>query len=524
MPLINYNNKIIVSGAPIPMTSNYNLAWTSFNSAQVILTWQDIFTNEDGYKIERSDDGVTYSQIGTVGASVLTYTDSHAVSIDSTYYYRIRGYKGATDAGYSNVATVVYNFTGWYGVEWDITTSDPLLTRIASDMTLHASLPVQSEMKGCVLAENGTVAYYLDPTDWTKKVNGDASVLDGTDGHVMVEMPAYYVSFETSGNTQRVKISLGVNPGWTLIPACYMGAYEAALNWSTLKLASVINSGTTYRGGNNTAAWDGTYRTLLGKPATNISRTDFRTCARNIGTSQWNVNPYFTHKSMFWLYMVEYANRNCQSAVTGDTIQGYHQGGLGLGVTTLDTGQWNTYNSYNPVIPCGASNSLGNFSGEVSYGIPSYPSAGSTTYVKVPRYRGIENPFGHIWKWSDGVNFDVNVSTSSLYATNNPNYFTNSIVNMTNYGSIARVSAYVKQLLFGTNGDILPIVGGTTAGGSVITFWCDYYYCTTATNVYALVLGGLASTGSGAGLRSCYVYRGATTAGSDVGARLCFLP
>jgi hypothetical protein len=523
MPVITNSNRVIISGGIYPFVVSYNLQITAQNSSYVILSWNDYFQNEDGFKIEYSTDSINYSVINTTAASVTSYVHNISVTGNTTTYYRIRAYKGTSYADYSNVVSAVYNFTDWYGIQWDITASSPLVTRIASNMTLHSTLPVQSGMRACVLKETGVVNYYLNPLDWTQNATGGTSKLDGTDGHVMIEIPAYYILFNQTGNTQSVKISSGNNTGWTLVPKCYIGAYEASLNRSTNKLASIINTTTTYRGGNNTSSWDGTYRTLLGKPATNISRTNFRTYARNIGTTQWNILPYHVYKSMFWLYMIEYANRNCQSAVTGNTVQGYHQGGLGLGVTTVDTNVWNSYNSYNPVVPCGSSNSLGNFSGEVSYGIPAMPASGSTTYVKVPRYRGIENLFGHIWKWQDGAVFDVNASTSSFYFTSNPNYFDDSTANKTNQGNIARASDYVKTLLFGTNGDILPIVGGT-AGASAITYWCDYYYSNTSTALYALFVGGSAYDGSFAGLGYCSSHYAASDVSTALGSRLCFLP
>lgn len=77
-----------------------------------------------------------------------------------------------------------------YGVEWDTTVADPALTRIGNSL-LHKSLPIQSQYKGCV-ANNGVINYYLDPNDWSKKITGEDSVLDGTDGTVRVHTPKFY--------------------------------------------------------------------------------------------------------------------------------------------------------------------------------------------------------------------------------------------------------------------------------------------------------------------------------------------
>ena len=47
-------------------------------------------------------------------------------------------------------------------------------------------------MKACLLNDDGSVNYYLNPNDWSKKITGEASNLDGTDGQVMIEIPEHY--------------------------------------------------------------------------------------------------------------------------------------------------------------------------------------------------------------------------------------------------------------------------------------------------------------------------------------------
>ena len=87
-----------------------------------------------------------------------------------------------------------------YGIEWDITVSDPHCTRIGNP-ELHRTLPLQSSMKGCLLADDGTVNEYLPEDDWSN------SVLDGSKGQVMVELPDMYVKFESEGNKRRAWMS-----------------------------------------------------------------------------------------------------------------------------------------------------------------------------------------------------------------------------------------------------------------------------------------------------------------------------
>ena len=419
----------------------------------------------------------------------------------------------------------------WYGIEFSTTASDPNVTRIAESDSLRCHiatvLPVHVLMKGCVLKDDGTVNYYLNPTDWSKKASGAASDLDGDDGQVMIEIPAHWERFETDGNTRRVKISLTYKSGFMYVPTIYVGAYKAALNRTTLKLSSVKNTTTTYRGGNNNATYDGTDKTFLGKPATNITKTNFRTYAQNRGPN-WSMLSYTAWKKVLWLYAIEYATLNSQKAIDATfTAEGYAKGGLGAGVTNLVDGEWNTYNGYYPVIPCGTSDSLANKSGEKAYTIPGYTG---TSAVKVPRYRGIESPFGEIWEWVDGIQIHhlQTQQTSKAYISENPNYFADNGANLGRVRSvhnISKTSGYIKTMAFGAYGDIVPADAGSSGTGSS-TYYCDYYYSGYAGATWgwrALVVGGYALHGSFVGLGCALSYHAASRADAYIGSRLCFL-
>ena len=416
--------------------------------------------------------------------------------------------------------------TGYYGVQWDVTNNNPATMRIGSS-TLHQTLPVQSKMKGCLLLDNGTVNYYLKPNDWTKKADETASDLTGTDGQVMVEIPAFYWKFETDGNTRRVMLSELPLTGFSLVPKMYVSAYEAALNRTNSKLSSVVNTSADYRGGNNNAAWDAAANSLLGKPATSISRTNYRTYARARGTG-WEMYFHLAHKALFWLSIVEFANKNIQLAVNGSlTAEGYRQGGIGVGVTEANPTEWNVFSIYYPFIACGSSNSLANSSGEVSEIITDFGGVGVDRTFTVPRYRGIENPFGHIWKNCDGINVKVQsvadggesqVWTSDTPATWNDSNYTD----YANRGLLPRANGYVSKVLFGLTGEFTPELA---AGGST-TFFSDYFNTAipaSGTDLRTLLLGGAAHDGSSAG----FGYSGTdglpSSTGANVGSRLCFL-
>lgn len=425
----------------------------------------------------------------------------------------------------STKPTFPYDY--YYGIEWDTTVSNPKPTRIGK-MELHKELPLQSMMRNCILKDDGSVAYYLHANDSTKQDNGAAADLTGATGQMETELPDMYVRFETDGNKCRHLQSTEPLPGFHLWRKGYIGSVEATVKRSTTTLASVCNTDADYRGGNNDATRDGTYRTMLGMPATNISLTNFRAYARKRGSTEWNCNLYRLHKMMWWLFAVEYANFNSQADFNAALDEnGYHQGGLGAGVTTWDGTSWSNYNGYYPLVPCGVTNSLGNHTGTVDYNVIGSDGSTVKTFA-VPRYRGVENPFGHIWKWTDGckciIQSEASGGLSKFYVCDNPANFTSS--GTTNYdyrGNLPRSEGYVKALILGEDGEIMPLA----VGGGSTTYFCDYFYTnipTSGESERGVLFGGSATNGAYAGFVFAHTHHTATLASAYFGSRLCFDP
>lgn len=416
----------------------------------------------------------------------------------------------------------------YYGIEWNATVSNPKPTRIGK-MELHKELPLQSLMRRCILKDNGTVNYYLHANDSTKRDNGAAANLTGADGQYMVELPDMYVRFETDGDISRHLQSTEPLPGFRLWRKDYVSAVEATVQRSTTTLCSVVNKDADYRGGNNDASRDGTYKTQLGMPATQISLTNFRAYARKRGSTEWNCNLYQTHRKLWWLFAVEYANFNSQDAFNAELDEnGYHQGGLSSGVTTLNGTKWNTFNNYYPFVPCGTTNSLGNHSGVVEFTMPDEYDPGVPTKVNVPSYRGVENPFGHIWKWTDGckclIQSETDGGLSEFYVCDDPAAFTSSgVVNYDLRGNLPRKEGYVKKLILGEHGEIMPL----EVGGGSTTYFCDYFYTnipSSGVSERGVLFGGVAANGSSAGFVSALTNSAASDTAAYFGSRLCFYP
>ena len=404
-----------------------------------------------------------------------------------------------------------------YGVEWDMASSSPDGKRVGN-MQLHRELPVQSKMRRCILNNNGGIVAYD-----TEVLEG--SYIDPLNYSAMTTIPQHWYRLYFEGTKFRMMLSEIPLPGYNHVEEFYISTLEARLERNRMTLCSSHSVGSTaeeFRGGDNTAEWDGTYRSLLGRPVTNLARDQFRQAARKRG-SGWEMYTYNAHKTLFWLFAVEYATLDSQKPFNAQKdANGFAQGGLGPGPTQMT--DWTNFNNANPLIPCGYTNEFGNGSGEKAYVVKN-ASGGTHATLMANRYRGIENPFGHIWKYTDGANIQVTTGDSGLsilWTTDDPSNFSDtSYTGYNKKGNICRTNGYAKKMLLGEDGDIVP----TEVGGSSSTYWCDYYYTYTSANRMQVVLvGGRAVSGSYAGLASVPTDNAPSAAGRDIGSRLCFFP
>lgn len=407
-----------------------------------------------------------------------------------------------------------------YGVEWDTASSSPDGVRVGN-MQLHRELPVQSKMRRCLLDRDGGVKEYLD-----NELSWGGSYLDYA---VMTEIPEHWYKLYFNGTKFRKMLSEIPLPGYKHVDKFYISTYEARMYRTDNLLCSAAGASklsdpnsTNFRGGDNTAEWDDTYRSLLGRPVTNLTRDQFRQAARKRG-SGWEMYTYNAHKILFWLFAVEYATLDSQKPFNAQKdANGFAQGGLGPGPTQMT--DWTNFNNINPLIPCGYTNEFGNGSGEKAYVVKN-ASGGTHATLMANRYRGIENPFAHIWKYTDGANIQVttgDAGLSILWTTDDPSNFSDtSYTGYDKKGNICRTNGYAKKMLLGEDGDIVA----TEVGGSSSTYWCDYYYTNTSANRMQVVLvGGLADSGSHAGLANVATSSAPSGASRNIGSRLCFFP
>lgn len=483
----------------------------------------------------------------------------------------------------------------WYGIKW--TDTNPTPVRIGN-MAMHRSLPIQSKMKTCSVANGNNPVkpngYVSD--EWSggllgfhvQGVNNDIN-LRAVIYNRMVEIPEYWFDAysETINGitTHYLKLYPVHVTGAAHSRKLYIGAYEAVTNDNVAtefqkvasdplysQYASVVagsidmpyafttqqridSSGSTfitypnkpssldegtiegmrqYLGGNrnSTTYPNSSPNNLLGKPATNLTRAQFRERCANNGDG-WSLQYWDAYMAWVRLYVVEYCSFNSQAAFNASKdADGFAQGGLGPGVSILSGTDWNNWNGYNPIVPCGVTENLygqtGSVTGVVNYVYNKfYEDRNDGTeekIVQVPCYRGIENPFGHIWKFTDGINIygDSSTNKTSIYTCDDPSLFADN----TSTGYTLRTSdavygseGWIKNWLWDQHGDFIPL----TQGGSSASYLYDYSWYQNA-GWKILLSGGYADYGAPCGLFCFLAYAVSGLAWASLGGRLCYTP
>ena len=395
-------------------------------------------------------------------------------------------------------------FTNYYGVSFPIEPQSTLLTRTGY-MPWHKELPIHSKMKSCTITSDGTVKY-LNATDRTKYE-------DGTDRdmtlNTMVEIPEFWYKCMRDDTT----VYLNLYPADPHIPEAehvekfYISAYEASNVDNVLK--SINNGSIT--------------------PVVNINRTTMQSRARanNSSTTNWNMYTYRAHRILTVLYLVEYACTNSQKAFNAElTAEGYHQGGLGDGVTTGNI-KVNGVDTWS-CVPCGSTDEHGNFTGITPVTVTSTDAEGTATQktYSVPTYRGIENPFGHVWKncIDTLVHFNVQTNKNDVYINTDLSTFGSTNISDYDYQCSTTITeGYKKKLVYNAAFDILPPID-EAFGGSTTTYWCDYNWTNNSTTDRLTLIGGCAGDGAEAGLLYVNSGEGLSSAYASVGTRLIYIP
>ena len=409
----------------------------------------------------------------------------------------------------------------WYGVKFDLANSSSPDGVRTGNMEMHRTLPIQSKMRGCTISNTDNTKKYLKADDWTKWEDGTTSSQDssGVGVEALVEIPEHYrLLIATPDNTVEIRMSEYNLPGYTKVEKKYIGAYEGSVNLDSSSHNNLLRT-----------------QVRNAAPIVSKTRTEFQTMARNNNrTNNWNIYTYDAHRDLTWLFVVEYATLNSQKAFNANlTAEGYHQGGLGEGVTTsyVTVNGTTTYS----FVPCGTTNSLGNGTGIIEYTHTNTNAEGASTGTKtfnVPRYRGIENPFGHVWK--NVIDVVVAGTDNSVYICKDYTKFgtfeggTNPTAEqliaagyeLQDFKESTITSQYVKKLVNNNQADLFPTIVGN--GASTTTYYCDYHWTNATATPRTPLIGGSSDNGSLAGLFVLHSNLGSAYSAASVGTRITF--
>ena len=434
------NPTITVEGTINKVPKNPTISGSTFS----VMNGTDTHEATD-YQVVRVSDGVVVweSLENTVNKTSIRTGDL----VESTAYIFKMRYKGTT-YGYSQwvqvTGTTKAVFMVTYGVEWNSATDTYLRTGAASGVANSTSYAgaIQTQMRRCVLNANGTVKYYLHPTDSTKKADGTAAIINGTDGNVMVEIPKFWYKYEHVSGVHKWSITDGNHdPDYEVHPAFIRGGVEK--NYRYYPAYEGFNlSGKLISGSGRT-------------PTVNQTRAQFRILAAANGAG-WSQIDWNLLVAVQLLYLTEYADFNSQAMIGRGNDAGSDY--------TMTTG---------------GSNSIGN---------ASSLSTNNDTWMS---YRGIENWYASMFKFIDGVN----IQERKYFINSNPatfadDVFTGDYVD-SGITSVA-TSGYVSNLVPSKKGFVASAVAGSDS-----TYIPDYFY--QAAGSMVVLFGGNAVYGLRAG-------------------------
>jgi hypothetical protein len=358
-----------------------------------------------------------------------------------------------------------------YGVQWTQSTDTVIRLDDADGLSRSDFDTIEpwASMRRCMVNDDKTINYYIDPDDpddigevvnTGSYTTGDPADYTGGDGQVMVEIPKFfYKTAEPSTGVYQWYVSMTDLPGYDVHPAfvtgaatrdkIYMSAFEGNLtsdNISTADYRSI--SGVKPSTAQNTSGGNTANGTIV----------QFRAAAQRRGTG-WQIQTYRATQAIQALYLVEYADFDTQTTIG----RGYVDAASGSGNESINTG---------------ATISLGNASGSAS---------GGTDGLRAISYRGIENFWGNIWKWVDGLNIGANHKAYIANESFASDTFTSPYVLE---GTLSSSTGFVTNILF-------PEFLATAVGGSSTSHLHDNYVQSTGNRV--ALFGGRWSRGSQAG-------------------------
>lgn len=414
---------------------------------------------------------------GTITISALKSTNGLAANSTVFYVHISAGsnYTSSTPGYYVRVESL----TSVFGVSWDSSNPSTALTRLtkANDPNKLVTVDITTEPVPAVGTGSGSSPFdsympWMGMEEYTlNNETGRVSAKKGDPGFtrtninlpVMVKIPEFYYKIERVGSIFRYYVADGPVDGLSLHPGSgdnYLGRYEAG----------EASSGTM---GPILASYSGKTQSV------SKTRSEFRDRARNMA-SGFQLRDIAAWCAYDLLYLVEYADWDSQKKI-------------GPGIVN-DTAAHKTGETDAMVYHTGRANS------------------GDNSAVQ---YRGIENPWGNVWEWVDGINFN---NYAPVICTDPTKYADDTTTNYTVAGVPLGGSGSTKTLGISTNlpWAYLP----REPGGSETTYIPDSMNSSSAWKV--LMVGGSRGNSSAAGLFCFHAGNSSSSSGVSIGTRLQF--
>lgn len=398
---------------------------------------------------------------------------------DQTFFltFVFEGDKNYSEARYS-IKVTVESLTSVFGVSWDSSNPSTALTRLtkANDPNKLVTVDITTEPVPAVGTGSGSSPFdsympWMGMEEYNVDVQAGAvgakkgdSRFSRSNNAVMVKIPEFYYKIEKSGSVFRYYVADGPVDGLSLHPGSgdnYMARYEGHITY---------DSGTGKFGLGSASGM-----TIL----TSNTRSDFRNKAKDNGPGS-QLRDIAAWCAYDLLYLVEYADWDSQKKI-------------GPGIVN-DTAAHKTGETDAMVYHTGRANS------------------GDNSAVQ---YRGIENPWGNVWEWVDGINFN---NYAPVICTDPTKYADDTTTNYTVAGVPLGGSGSTKTLGISTNlpWAYLP----REPGGSETTYIPDSMNSSSAWKV--LMVGGSRGNSSAAGLFCFHAGNSSSSSGVSIGTRLQF--
>ena len=417
---------------------------------------------------------------------------------------------------------VNYSIAPRFGRVWNESLSTPTAASWTGNVEFGREL-AQALKLGCYLVKNDHSRRKLAATNHYLFETGELAKLDGSMGHYQWGWGVpFYLALYKAGGLWHEEISLRPIPGQYnyRIPVGSISAHGlACIDRDTNTLCSFVNDDAKYRGGNNNADLDGTYRTLRGTAVTSMTCEAMRAAARRNGAG-WMCGTMRHSTVVKILFEIIFGTRDVQAAYNANLdADGLHQGGLGSGVTNWNGTAWNNYNGCHPFLPTSVGIELADGCGVVNYEVKDGDNNVIYT-APVPVFFGLKNLFGYLWHHQDDEFVRCNENQTRTHLVAPSIYGTWTIGNeegMVAYSNSPDSEGYIKAISY-DHLENFP----TQVGGSASTYHCDYFWKDSSTSGFRLVLRGCdARNGSHAGSSAVNVYSAVSHSHAYIGSPLC---